>query len=188
MDTVKSTDGQTVRRTYNVKPVYPPFNFVEARGMINMYIARDGCESQPAVGLSGPDAWSYGQTIEFKSFSLILNTLVGLLEIWFQRPGFESYIQQRKTTCLLLILFKSKVNPHPTPHPKLKIKFEKKEKNRDLNLSILHLWSKFGFLVWTGDELWCRQAQNGVIFLLPPPLQNELHCQTSNIRSPNPKT
>ena len=30
------TDGQTDRRTDKVKPVYPPFNFVEAGGIISM--------------------------------------------------------------------------------------------------------------------------------------------------------
>ena len=33
--TDRRTDGQTDRRTDDVKPVYPPFNFVEAGGIIN---------------------------------------------------------------------------------------------------------------------------------------------------------
>ena len=37
MDTILSTDGQMVRQTdgqtVNVKPVYPPFNFVEVGGI-----------------------------------------------------------------------------------------------------------------------------------------------------------
>ena len=34
---------------------------------------------------------------------LVCQRAFNLLEIWFQRPWFESWIQQRKTTCLLLI-------------------------------------------------------------------------------------
>ena len=26
--------------------------------------------------------------------------------------------------------------------------------NRDRNQGVLYLWSKFGILVWTGDDLW----------------------------------
>ena len=33
-DTILSTDGQTDRRADKVKPVYPPFTFVEAGGII----------------------------------------------------------------------------------------------------------------------------------------------------------
>ena len=43
----------------------------------NMYIARDRCESQPAVGSSGLNArWSWGRAI--KVFSLILHSSVSL--------------------------------------------------------------------------------------------------------------
>ena len=41
------------------------------------------------------------------------------------------------------------------------------QNNRDHNQRILHLWSKFGdpsLKAWMGDELWCRQALNGVNF------------------------
>ena len=35
--------------------------------------------------------------------------------------------------------------------------------NRGLNQAVLHIWSKFGGpSAWTGDELWCGQAHNGV--------------------------
>ena len=77
----------------------------------NMYIARARCESQMAEGSSGLNAcWSYGRAIEFKflAWSSIAQSVYqrasSLQEIWFQRPWFESCIQQRKTTCPLSIL------------------------------------------------------------------------------------
>ena len=38
------------------------------------------------------------------------------------------------------------------------------QKSRDLNQCILHLGPNFMVLAWTGDELSCGQAQNGVNF------------------------
>ena len=35
VEVTERTDGRTDRRTDDMKPVYPPFNFVEARGIIN---------------------------------------------------------------------------------------------------------------------------------------------------------
>ena len=45
------------------------------------------------------------------------------------------------------------------------------QNNKDHNQRILHLWSKFGdpsLNAWMGDELWCRQALNGVNFDFSP--------------------
>ena len=45
----------------------------------NMYIARARCECQMAVGSGGLNAcWSWGRAVEFKFFSLILDSSVGL--------------------------------------------------------------------------------------------------------------
>ena len=77
----------------------------------NMYIARASCESQMTVGSGGLNAcWSLGRAVELKflAWSWIAQSVCqqafSLMEIGFQRPsGFESCIQQRKTTCLLSI-------------------------------------------------------------------------------------
>ena len=75
-----------------------------------MYIARARCECQTAVGSSGLNA--HWRAVEFKFFSLIPDSSVGLsagihsvcwrFGVW-DPDGFESCIQQRKTTCLLSI-------------------------------------------------------------------------------------
>ena len=53
--------------------------------------------------------WSLGRTIEFKFFSLILDSSFGLAagiqSASSRGPGFESCIQQRKTTALISILY-----------------------------------------------------------------------------------
>ena len=77
----------------------------------NMYIARARCECQMAVGSGGLNAcWSWGRAVEFKflAWSSIAQSVCqqafGLLANRCLRPsGFESCLQQRKTTCLLSI-------------------------------------------------------------------------------------
>ena len=46
------------------------------------------------------------------------------------------------------------------PPPKKKNKQKKQKNNRDLNQCLLHLWSKFGDLAWTGPELSRGQARD----------------------------
>ena len=77
----------------------------------NMYIARARCECQTAVGSSGLNAcWSQGRAVEFKflAWSSIAQSVCQRASVcWrfgvWDPDGFESCLQQRKTTCFLSI-------------------------------------------------------------------------------------